>query len=106
MELEVYEFRDPGRLIREIARRVTLQDDSAWLVQVAHPSTEQRIVRVDELITPAVIDDWQEARDEMYDVIRGWHIPNTGRPSHAAMLVVVRRGLCISGPNEKFWHLA
>ena len=106
MELEPYEFRDPGELIREVAARAPLRHDTAWLVLVANASTEQRVVRVSALTTPALIDEWETARDEMYDVINGWQVPEHVPPTHSAVLVVVRRGLCVFGPYEKQWHLA
>jgi hypothetical protein len=106
MELNDYEFRAPAELIQTVDSRVVLQDDTVWLVQVANPSTEQRVVRVDSLTTSAVITEWETARDEMYDVISSWSVPDTVPPTHSAVLVVVRRGLCVFGPHEKYWHLA
>ena len=49
MTLHTYEFRDPEALLVELAARVPFTEDTAYLVLVAHPSTEQRIVRVERL---------------------------------------------------------
>jgi hypothetical protein len=106
MELKSYEFRAPAELIEAVAERVPLREDTAWLVLVASPSTEQRVVRVDSLTTSAVSTEWETARDEMYDVISTWSVPDIVPPTHSAVLVLVRRGLCVFGPHEKYWHLA
>jgi len=106
MELKSYEFRAPAELIEAVAARVPLREDTAWLVLVANASTEQRVVRVDTLATPAMITEWETACDEMYDVISTWSVPDSVPPTHSAVLVVVRRGPCVFGPNEKYWHLA
>lgn len=106
MTLEPFDFRDPAALVREIAREVELSDGAAYLALVAHPSTEQRLVRVDRLRTPAEIYEYDGARDEIRRVIRSWPLPDSRRPRHAAVLVVVRPGLCVFGPNEAQWFLA
>ena len=59
-ELKPYELRDPAALIKGIADVVTLVEDTAWLALVHHPSTEQRLVRVDPLPVPALLDDDDE----------------------------------------------
>jgi hypothetical protein len=106
MKLERYELRDPGELVKGLADRVDLDEDSAWLIQVQDPSTSQVIVRVDRLDSPALIDHWQEARDEMRERIDSWCVPDTVPPQQAGVLVVVRPGLCVFGANESQWFLA
>ena len=106
MKLEPYELKDPGVLVKELADQVTLEDDSAWLVQVQDPSTRQVIVRVDRLDSPALIDDWHDASDEMRERIGAWSVPDTVPPQQAGVLVVVRTGLCVMGANESQWFLA
>ncbi len=106
MALQPYEFRDPEALLGALAERVPFTEDTAYLVLVAHPSTTQRIVRVERLDSPAVLDEWSAARDEMRDRIQAWPIPDVVPPTHAGVLVVVRRGLCVFGANEGHWSNA
>jgi len=106
MKLKPYELKDPGELVQGLAERVDLVEDTAWLVQIQDPSTRQLIVGVDRMDSPALIDEWQEARDELHDRIQAWSVPDTHRPQQAAVLVVVRPGLCVMGPNEAQWFLA
>ena len=54
-ELRTYELRDPAALIREVAETVTLDEDTAWLALVHHPSTNQTLLRVDPLPVPALL---------------------------------------------------
>jgi hypothetical protein len=104
--LASYEFRDPAALMSTLAERIPLDEGSAHLVLVDHPATAQRIVRIDRLRTPAEIFEYEGARDEMRDVIDAWPLPEGRRPHHASMLVLVRPGLCVFGPNEAQWFLA
>ena len=106
MALKPYEFRDPEALLVELAARVPFTDGTAYLVLVAHPSTAQRIVQVERLDSPAVLSGWSDARDEMCDRIQSWPVPDVVPPTHAGVLVVVRRGLCVFGANEAHWSNA
>ncbi|HEU5042803.1 MAG TPA: hypothetical protein VFT75_01560 [Nocardioidaceae bacterium] len=64
-------------------------------------------VAVRSLRTPALIDDWYDAREELYDVMQSFAIPDEPRPPrHSAITFVVRRGLCVLGPNEGRWMSA
>jgi hypothetical protein len=56
--------------------------------------------------TPAEILDHEPAGDEMRAVIDGWPIPDVVPPTHATVLVGVRPGLCVLGPNDAQWCLA
>jgi hypothetical protein len=104
MELRAYETRDPERLLGDIAQRVRLVEGTAHLALVADISTTQRVLRVETLATPAEIFDDEQPREELRRVIEGWPIPATrGCPTHTPVLVVVRRGLCVFGPNEGVW---
>jgi hypothetical protein len=103
MNLEPYEFRSPAELIDDIASRVPLTDGTAYLVLVAQPSTAQHMISIDRLDAPAELDDFEEVRDEMRERIEGWPLPDVWPPTHAAVVVVVRRGLCVMGPNEGMW---
>lgn len=104
--LKPYEFRDPAALVTEIASQVQLTAGAAYLALVHNPSVAQRLVRVDRLATPAEIDSYDEAQDEMREVIDRWPLPDIRPPRHAAVLVLVRPGLCVFGPNEAQWFAA
>ena len=81
--LEPYEFRDPAALMAELAERISLDEGTAHLVLVDHPSTVQRIARTERLTTPAEILSGEDAEDEMRDVIDGWPLPEVRRPRHS-----------------------
>lgn len=103
MKLESYEFRDPAELIREVASRVPFTDGAACVVLVAQPSTTQRIVDIERLTAPAGLDHYEDVRDELYETMRCLPIPDTFPVTHAVVTTVVRRGLCVLGPNEGHW---
>jgi hypothetical protein len=104
MSLESYEFKDPGRLIEEIAQRVALADDTVYVALVRHPATEQCLTALRRMNTPALIDDYFDACKEVRETMRGFAVPDQPRPpQHAAITVVVRSGLCVFGPNEGEW---
>ncbi len=105
-DLEPYEFLDPAALIGELAERIPLSEDTAYLVLVERPSTFQRIIRIDRLRTPAEILQDDDAEDEMRDVIDTGPRPAERPPRHAAVLVLVRPGWCVFGPNEAQWFNA
>ncbi len=70
-------------------------------------STEQEVLRVDTLRLPAEILDWEEGSEELRRVVDGWPVGfERGAPRHTPVLVVVRPGLCVFGPNEAVWFLA
>jgi len=107
MTLRPWQLHDPARLLTEISERLPLVEETALLALVRHPSTEQKLVGVERLRTPAVIDDWQGASDEIYERMQRFEIPDRPRrPEHAGVTVVVRDGLCVLGPNEGQWHRA
>lgn len=107
MERHAYEFRDNAKLMRDLCARVPLAEGAAYLALVKDASTAQRIVRVDRLRTPAEIFDDDEPRQELRAVVERWALPiGRGVPTHTAVLVVVRPGLCVFGPNEAVWFRA
>jgi len=80
---------------------------SAHLALVRDVSSEQRILRVDRLRVPAEIVDYQEGQAEMRRVADAWSLPYAaGPPRYTPVLVVVRPGLCVTGPNEGMWFVA
>ena len=103
MTLKPYDFRDIGALVEELIGRAALGRSGAHLLLVRDPPGEQHVVRCERLDTPAVIRDWEPACDEMRDRIEAWPVPDVVPPTHAAVLVVVRPGLCVLGANEGRW---
>lgn len=108
MTTHEYDVRDVARLIADIAEQVDLVEGSAHLALVADVSRTQRIVRIDTLTTPAEIFDDEGPREELVEIVERWSIPwvRGQRPSHTPVLVVVRPGLCVFGPNESTWLMA
>jgi hypothetical protein len=107
LELHAYDVRDPALLIADIAERVSLVEGSAHLALVRDVSTAQQILRVDTLRLPAEILDWEEGCEELRRVVDGWPVSfERGAPRHTPVLVVVRPGLCVFGPNEAVWFRA
>ncbi len=107
MDLRPYELRDPQGVMDQIAAREQLRAGHAYLALVAHPSTEQRVVRVDPLRTPAVIHDEHEACEELREVVDRWPLPpREPLPTHQPILVVARTGRCVLGSNEGVWLMA
>jgi hypothetical protein len=106
-ELQAYDVRDPARLIADIAERTALVHGTAHLALVREVSTTQEVLRVDRLRLPAEILDWDAGSRELRRVVAGWPIPERrGIPTHTPVLVVVRPGLCVFGPNEATWFRA
>ena len=96
-----------ARLIAEIAERTPLVEGTAHLALVRDVSTEQRVLRVDTLRLPAEIVDHGEGSKELRRVVEGWPVPlERGAPRHTPVLVIVRPGLCVFGPNEGVWFMA
>lgn len=106
MKLQTYEFRDPAALMEDLAARVPLVDGAAYVVLVLRPSTEQRIVLVERLDAPAVLYDYEAACDEVQERVERMPVPDIWPTDHAVTTVVVRRGLCVFGPNEANWFKA
>jgi hypothetical protein len=108
MTTHEYDVRDPARLITDISEQVDLTEGTAHLALVADVSTTQRLIRVDTLDTPAEIFDDDGPREELIEVVERWSVPWVpGKPpNHTPVLVVVRPGLCVFGPNESTWLMA
>ena len=104
VDLQPYDVRSPAELIAAIAEHVRLTEGSAYLALVRDVSTDQEVVRVDRLLLPAEIFDWEDARRELRRVVKSWALPGSpGIPTHSSVLVIVRPGLCVFGPNEAVW---
>ena len=107
MTLRPWQLHDPARLLTEIAGTFPLVEGSALLALVHRPSTDQNLVDVERLRTPADIEDWQQASEEICELMQRFAIPERPRrPEHAGVTVVVRDGLCVLGPNEGQWYRA
>lgn len=103
-ELKPYDLRDPRRLIREVAERVALEEDTSWLALVRHPSAEQELLRVDALPVPALLDDDDDISDHLCRAAEAYGIGWTGQaPEHMAVTIIVRPGFAVFGPNEGVW---
>jgi hypothetical protein len=105
-ELRSYEVRDPAALIREIADAVVLAEDTAWLALIHRPSTEQRLMRVDPLPIPALLDDDDDISAHLRSATEAFGLTwtNNGKgPEHKAVTIIVRPGFADFGPNEGVW---
>src|SRR5690348_7560664 len=65
MTLHRYEFRSVEKLVGDVADQVSFVAGNVYVALVARPSTEQRLVKVRCLRTPALIDDWDDASVEL-----------------------------------------
>lgn len=101
--MQPYEYRDPARLISEIADRVPLTAGSVYLVLVADPSTEQRIVKIQRMDHPAPLEHYDDGSDEIRRRLDMMPIPDVRPPTHSVTTVLVRRGPCIIGRGEAGW---
>jgi len=102
-----WQLHDPARLLTEISERFPLVEDTALLALVQRPSTEQKLIDVERLRSPALLDDWNEASEEICERMHRFDIPERPRrPEHAGVTIVVRGGLCVLGPNEGDWYRA
>lgn len=105
------ELRDPQALLDRLAKRYRLTRPAAYLAVVRDPATRQQLVSIEKLHTPALIDTWEPASDELRERLDTGRIPMAGppprsAPRHLPVLVVVRPGRCVIGPNERLWYLA
>lgn len=106
MTLRPYEYRNPARLIEEVSERVPLRAGDVYLVLVAHPSTEQRIVKIVLLDLDAEQDDYEHGRRELERLVPRLGIPDVHPITHGVMTVVVRPGLTVLGRIEWLWLAA
>jgi hypothetical protein len=105
MDLNPYDVRDPAELIRQIAERVDLVEDTAWLALVHRPSTTQKLLDVRALDLPALLDDGEDISESLRDAARTFGLGWRRHYEHALVTVVVRPGRCVFGPNELVWSL-
>lgn len=104
MNLRNFDYRSPAELIDQVAARVPLIEEAVYVVLVARPPTEQRIVTIRRLATPARIEDWEDASEEICELMEELPIPGRQHPpDHSAFTVIVRSGLCVFGPTEGLW---
>lgn len=105
MEKEDYALKDPGRLMTEVAERVTLQAGTAWLVHVEDADDTQEIISIEPLVS-GVTDGWETASHELRDLVERWQVPPVPPLAHRAVVIGARRGVCAFGIEEVNWHLA
>lgn len=104
MKLQPWDLRDPAAFMSDIAERVPLPEDAAYLALVEHPSSEQRILSVKPLPVPALLDDGDDISEDLCDAARSFGVGcHRRRPQHALVTVIVRPGRCVFGPNEAVW---
>lgn len=105
MELKPYDVRDPAALIEEVAERIDLVEDTAWLALVHRPSTAQKLLDVRQLELPALLDDDEDISEVLRDAVDSLGIGWRRHYEHALVTVVVRPGRCVFGPNELVWSM-
>ena len=103
MNLEPWDFKDLDQLMREIADRIDLIEDTAYVALVRRPSTDQQLVDVRMLDSPALVDDGDDLSEEMRAAAESFGIPDTQECLHCILTILVRPGRCLIGPNEAVW---
>lgn len=103
MNLEPWDFKDLDQLMREIADRIDLIEDTAYVALVRRPSTDQQLVDVRMLDSPALVDDGDDLSEEMRAAAESFGIPDTRECLHCILTILVRPGRCLIGPNEAVW---
>ncbi len=104
MNREIYDFRDVAEVVAAAARRVRLDAGSVHVVLVEDPSDRQEIAGIRRMRSPAHLADWQDASDEIAEVMQAFAIPDEPRPPrHSPLTLVARPGLCVFGPDEGTW---
>lgn len=103
MTLEPFDIRDPALLVTQVAEQVAFVEDTAYVVLVRDPSTDQEIVEVRSLDLPALLDDDDDISNELRKLARSFVLPDVGPPRHALVTILVRPGRCVFGPNEGVW---
>lgn len=99
-----YKLRDPATLMHEIADAVDLTEDTAYVALVHHPSTRQRLLSVERLAIPALLDDDDDISEDLCEIACSFGIGWRQRTfEHLLTTVVVRPGRCVFGPNESVW---
>ena len=111
MTLDDWDLADPARLVAEIADSVPLISDTAHLAAVERPSTEQLLLHVQTLPTPARIHHHDDVRRLLAQTVRermpvpplaGSRANRTGI-RHALVTVLVREGFTVMTRNEARW---
>ena len=105
MELQPYDVRDPALLIAEIAERVDLVEDTAWVALVHRPSTTQKLLEVRPVGLPALLDDDEDIGAVLRDTVDAFRLGWRRHREHAVVTVIVRPGRCVLGPNELVWSM-
>jgi hypothetical protein len=103
MALHTFELADPQRLMDDLAARVPLSEDTAYVALVRDPSTHQELLDVRSPDLPALVDDDESLSEHLREVARAFAIPDGLPVRHLLVTILVRPGRCIFGPNEAVW---
>jgi len=106
MDLDDYDFRDPGQLIEEVGRAVPFRAGDVYVVLVRHPSTEQQVERIELLDLDAEQDGYDGIEDELRRVVCSWGIPDEWPITRSVMTIVSRHGRTVIGAAELAWSRA
>jgi hypothetical protein len=110
MELRSYEYRDPGRVLADVAAQCDLVEGDALLAVVRDPSTDQHVVHVSRLDArewDAVVG--YDRSELLYEAMHSMPVPalhEPGPPRHSVMTIVARRGFAVLGRREAEWLMA
>jgi len=110
MELDSYEYRDPGQVLIDVAAGHALKEGDGLLALVRAPSTDQEVIHVSRLGR----DEWvavdRYTRSQLLcEAMRAMPVPDlraAGPPRHSVMTIVARRGLTVLGGREGEWLMA
>ncbi len=110
MELDSFEYRDPGRVVADVAAHHRLVDGDALLALVHDPPGRQDVVHVSRVATTEWAGLDRFARSQLlHDATNALPIPDRstrGGPQHSIMTIVARRGIAVIGPAEAEWLAA
>ena len=108
MELEVFEFRDPGQVVLEATADHPLREGDVLLALVREPSVTQELVGVRRLPRRSRgLDQFDRSRLIASTAERMCPARTPGQsPKHSFMTIVARRGFAVFGPNEGEWLTA
>ena len=108
MNLEPYEYRDPGEIVAAIASQQVFEAGDVLLAVICDPSTDQAIEHVTKLDRGdwEGLDHWQLAQ-YLASQVRQLPIPPRGNElRHSVLTIVVRRGFTVFGRDELQWMYA
>jgi hypothetical protein len=108
MDLEPYDFRDPGEIVAQIASEQPIRDEDVLLVVVQDPSRTQQVTHVCRLDRA----DWKDLEpwrlsNYVREQVQQLPLPPSGPETWCSVLTVVaRRGFAVFGAREMRWMYA